>query len=56
MKRTFMVVGGVPSKVITLGGKGVEDAPKRLVLIIPGTEMLMNKLIKLPNSTVYEQV
>ena len=51
-----MVVGGVPSKVITLGGKGVEDAPKRLVLIIPGTEMLTNKLIKLPNSTVYEQV
>ena len=31
-----MVVGGVPSKVITIGSKGVRDAPKRLVLIIPG--------------------
>ena len=37
MNRTFKVVGGVPTKVITLGGKGLQDAPpKRLVLIIPG--------------------
>ena len=37
MNRTFKVVGGVPTKVITLGGEGLQDAPpKRLVLIIPG--------------------
>ena len=36
MKRTFVVVGGVPTKVITTGSKGLQDAPKRLVLVIPG--------------------
>ena len=38
MNRTFTVVGGVPSKVITLGSKGLHDAPKRLVLVIPGAD------------------
>lgn len=36
MNRTFVVVGGVPSKVITVGNDGLQDAPKRLVLVIPG--------------------
>ena len=36
MKRTFVVVGGVPTKVITIGSKGLQDAPKRLALVIPG--------------------
>ena len=37
MNREYVVMGGVPTKVLTLGTKGISDKPKKkLMLIIPG--------------------